>query len=270
MNKCPIKKDTELKKYFIPLRNVIEGKNGFHTFAYADTLLDGTLLIDCLEKYGFEQLKEVLNYHNIEHSHNIIGVLQKSTYIPKLTTICKDDGKTNVEMYNYSVYENYSHVLEYLIINNYSKESIDYIFNEMQLDSSKEKRKWDYKNKVVIFERKNIWPSLNDIIFSTIMKIIVDSPKIERDDGIIFDLLTQYFYNLNCLLLEEWKIIFLVVASDRTENTCLFKFLKKLIKDRYLSEKQIPSPTGYNSIMTSIEHICSKLSYCYDIVINLE
>src|SRR5438034_366309 len=192
-----------LDGFFSPLRHIVYDDDDLAKnhpkFGYRGDVSDGSLIIGLVDKHGIEKLIQVLNFHSIENKHNILDVFQKSTYIDKLMLICKPNEKKPIDATPNSFFDHYSSILEYFIISRTQKE-IEYIIDEMQIDPRK--IKWDYANKILTFGKKtNPCPEIDDIVFSTIMKIIVDG-RITNDewcDQIITDniirLLGQYLFN---------------------------------------------------------------------------
>jgi hypothetical protein len=265
----------ELTKYFLPMRYVVYSKdliNDSPHYEYGDSFLDGTLITELVQSHGIDKLKEIINFHNIEHKHNIIAVFQKSDFIQKLIAICKPNNKKSKlpNGASYFVNENwyiayYSHILEYFILN-YKQEHIEYIIEEIQTDPGK--LKWDYLNKNLVFGKKDTNPDIEHIIFSTIMKIIIENDTINESylaNTLVF-FLQKYLLNstnsINDIYIKN-KIEFLLITLKRTENEYLFEKVKTLIKTMVDAEKPYKI---YNHVTFMVKEIAFELDYYYDII----
>ena len=245
--------------YCSKLRFTIPYSEGNYKFEYDAKLLNGSFIVDLTQNHGIDRLKEVLNFHNIEYRHNLLDLFQTNSLLDRIYSMMSKESADKKKFFGLSherkveILKHHSSALEYFIINR-SREDVQLILDEMQIDPDPTKYQWDYSSKTLSFGKKtSFYPTIKDVVFATIIKIILDESLVHglliekwlnMNDNIIL-LLNQYLFdqfkeNWYCDAKIKLSLLTLVLRHRKEDMFNLLDQIKDKLTD--LTEKSAYPP----------------------------
>jgi len=164
-------------------------------FEHDSSLKDGSLIIYIIKNYGLRKLKEVLNFHKIKHTNNLIQhELDNDINFIEQTIEKYFPATWRWSENNFYSLNKYNPVIEYFILNE-DPDAIKFIIDECLYNPRKRIEIWDYLNGSAKYQFEKD-SSQKDNILGTIFRILwsnTDKNIIDKCAFIMNNLDPDYF-----------------------------------------------------------------------------
>lgn len=163
-------------KIYSKLFTVVKNNEDQYEYCFDEVIKNGSLLDYIVKNYNFSKLKEILNYHSIEHKINLLNCHQDNDdIILQLIKIYSKEKYMDIHRitYDFTSFSKYSKILKYLIING-NTDQINYIVDYFSNDVAY--LIWNYSNKSMNFKKNKDYDwIISDVLMGTLINIIMDT-----------------------------------------------------------------------------------------------